>query len=425
MGCIVENRFDILVAGGGTAGVVAAVQAARAGYKTVLIEKNALPGGTMTASAIAFPGLFYAWKKQIIRGIGWEIVSESAAESGYTLPEFEKQIGMTCHPQYQVKLNPLIYAAFCDEKLSASGVTVLYHTMLGKIEWNNAGATVTVCTREGLKELHAARIIDCTGDATASQLAGYEVVHPFPCQPATLSCRLSGYNFSDLDLSDIKDAARQAVEAGELLYTDLCWNKKEFNGHILKTYGNNANHIFLQEPVYTSSGRSALETAGRASLRRAWRFLRRQKGLENLQMDMAAMECGVRESAVIKGEYTITGEDYINAQKYPDAICNAFYPVDLHDENGVEPKRLQNGAVPQVPLRALIPQGSSFMLAAGRIISAERFANSALRVQAVCMATAQAAAAAACISLLDGVPVSEVDLAKVRELLLRYDAILP
>ena len=65
------------------------------------------------------------------------------------------------------------------------------------------------------------------------------------------------------------------------------------------------------------------------------------------------------------------------------------------------------------------------MLAAGRIISADRFANSALRVQAVCMATAQAAAAAACISLLDGAPVSKVDLAKVRELLLRYDAILP
>ena len=59
----------------GTAGVIAAVQSARANCKTLLIEKNGLPGGTMTASAIAFPGLFYAWRKQIISGIGWEIVS--------------------------------------------------------------------------------------------------------------------------------------------------------------------------------------------------------------------------------------------------------------------------------------------------------------------------------------------------------------
>ena len=420
-----ENCFDVLVAGGGTAGVVAAIQAARAGYKTILIEKNALPGGTMTASAIAFPGLFYAWKKQIICGIGWELVCEAAAESGYALPEFEKQIGMTCHPQYQVKLNPLIYAALCDEKLAASGVTVLYHTMPGKIDLTDDGARVTVCTREGLKELRAARIIDCTGDAAAARLAGLEVVYPFPCQPATCSCRLSGYNFADLDLASIKDAARQAVEDGELLYTDLCWNKKEFNGHILKTYGNNANHIFPQEPVHTAAGRSALEKAGRASLLRAWRFLRRQKGLENLQMDMAAFECGVRESAVIQGEYTVTGEDYINAVKYSDAVCNAFYPIDLHNENGVEPKRLPEGAVPQVPLRALIPQGSRCLLAAGRIVSADRFANSALRVQAVCMATAQAAAAAACVSLQEGVPVGQLNVESVRKLLSRHDAILP
>ena len=77
-----EHHFDIIVIGGGTAGVVAAIQAARAGGKTLLVEKNAIPGGTMTAAGIAFPGLFYAWKKQVIAGIGWELVSEAAAESG-------------------------------------------------------------------------------------------------------------------------------------------------------------------------------------------------------------------------------------------------------------------------------------------------------------------------------------------------------
>ena len=420
-----EQKFDFLIAGAGTAGVVAALQTARAGYKTLLIEKNALPGGTMTAGAIAFPGLFYAWKKQIIGGIGWELVSEAAAESGFPLPEFEKQEGMTCHPQYQVRLNALIYAALCDEKLAASGVMVLYHTMAGGIRFTENGAVITLCTREGLQDVQAARVIDCTGDAVLTSLAGFETLHPFPCQPATYSCRFTGYKYEDLDFDALRAAAKKAVENSELRYTDLGWNRTDYNGHILKAYGNNANHIFPELPPHTAEGRSALEQSGRASLLRAWRFLRKQKGLENLQMNIAAFECGVRESAVIRGLYTITAEDYINAVKFSDAVCNAFYPIDLHDADGVAPKRLPDGAVPQVPLRALIPQGSRFMLAAGRIISADRFANSALRVQASSMATAQAAAAAGCISLQDSAAVQDVDLAKVRALLLKHNAILP
>ena len=88
-----DNTFDIIVIGGGTAGVIAAIQSARADHKTLLVEKNALPGGTMTAGAIAVPGLFHAWKKQIIAGIGWELVTAGAAESGLPLPDFSTQIG--------------------------------------------------------------------------------------------------------------------------------------------------------------------------------------------------------------------------------------------------------------------------------------------------------------------------------------------
>ena len=125
------------------------------------------------------------------------------------------------------------------------------------------------------------------------------------------------------------------------------------------------------------------------------------------------------------GEYTITGEDYISAKKFPDALCNAFYPIDLHGEDGVKPMALQEGAVPQVPLRALRPRGSEFLLVAGRCISSDRKANSALRVQATCMATAQAAAAAACVSIREGVPLSQVSIEKIRALLAENGAILP
>lgn len=419
------KEFDTVVIGAGTAGVVAALQTARAGLKTLLIEKNGQPGGTMTSGGIAFPGLFYAWKKQIISGIGWEIVSEAARESKLPLPKFEEQIGMTHHPQYQVKLNALIYAALCDEKLKNAGVKTLYHAMPAGIRFSDNGAEVDICTRSGLQSIRAGRVIDCTGDASAAELAGYEVLHPFPCQPATYSCKLSGYDPAELDWASLKEAAEQAVSCGELLYTDLGWSKQTFTGHFLRVFGNNGNHILPEVPPHSAEGRSALEEAGRASLLRAWRFLRKQKGLENLQMEVKAFECGVRESSVIRGEYTISDLDYVNAVKFPDAVCNAFYPVDLHGDDGVKPVRLADGAVPQVPLRALIPQGSNFMLVAGRCISSERKANSALRVQATCMATAQAAGAAAVISWQDSVAVSKVDIAKVRTLLQSYNAILP
>ena len=420
-----DRHSDIIVIGGGTAGVVAAIQAARAGCRTLLVEKNAIPGGTMTAAGIAFPGLFYAWKKQIISGIGWELVSEAAAESGMPLPEFEKQIGMEDHPRYQVRLNPLVYGLVCEEKMAASGVDILYHAMAAEITPTEDGAAVKICTREGLQNFSARRIIDCTGDASAAALAGFDVIHPFPCQPCTFSCHLSGYDPDSLDREALSAAADKAVAAGELRYTDLSWNSRAFSDHFILCRGDNSNHIFPEMPPHSAAGRSALEQAAHRSLLRAYRFLKRQPGMEDLQMDMAAFECGVRESAVIKGEYTITGEDYVSARKFPDAVCNAFYPVDLHCEEGVEPLTLKTGSVPQVPLRALIPRKSGFLLAAGRCISSDRTANSALRVQATCMATAQAAAAAASVSCQLNVPVTQIPAEKVREVLKQHGAILP
>ena len=297
--------------------------------------------------------------------------------------------------------------------------------MPGKIAPDEDGAVVTVCTREGLRDFHARRLIDCSGDASAAALAGFEVLHPLPCQPATFGCRLSGYDPEALDRDALKAAADRAVAAGELLYSDLGWDRRAFSDQFLRCRGNNANHIFPELPPHSAEGRSALEQAAHASLLRAYRFLRRQPGLEKLKMETTACECGVRESAVIRGEYTITGEDYVAARKFPDAVCNAFYPIDLHGEDGVTPRTLPEGAVPQVPLRALIPRGSGFLLAAGRCISSDRQANSALRVQATCMAAAQAAAAAACVSLRRNVPVLRIPAEEVRELLARHGAILP
>lgn len=103
----------------------------------------------------------------------------------------------------------------------------------------------------------------------------------------------------------------------------------------------------------------------------------------------------------------------------------AFYPVDLHDEQGVKPEPLKPGTVPTIPLRALVPKSSHNLLVAGRSVSSDRLANSALRVQASCMAMGQAAGAAAALAVQGPCEPRDVPLRKLRDLLVQHGAIVP
>ena len=107
------HEADVVVVGGGTAGTIAAIQAARAGAKTVLIEHGSQLGGTTTVGGVAFPGLFHAWGKQIISGIGWELVKKTVKTDGGDLPDFSRPASR--HWQHQVLINPFLYAVLAEE----------------------------------------------------------------------------------------------------------------------------------------------------------------------------------------------------------------------------------------------------------------------------------------------------------------------
>jgi hypothetical protein len=136
-------------------------------------------------------------------------------------------------------------------------------------------------------------------------------------------------------------------------------------------------------------------------------------------------ETSFRESYRIEGETLITANDYTSGKKFDDAICYAFYPVDLHTKNGVKPQPLKPGIVPTVPLRALIPKGSRNIIVAGRCVSSDRLANSGLRVQASCMGMGQAAGAAAALAAKAGSTPLEVPLKDIHDLLRTHGAIIP
>lgn len=422
-----SERYDVVVIGGGTAGVVAAVQAGRAGAKTLLVEKAGMLGGTTTVGGVNFPGLFHAWGRQVIAGIGWELVARCVEETGETLPDFTDY--KRHHSRLQIRVNPFVYAALCDELVSKAEVDILFHSMLANIRIQDEGDgwQVSLCTKGGMLDRRATVLIDATGDANATAMAQLPLRIPDENQPATLSCRASGYDVADLDVDSINRAFDAEVRAGRLAYTDASWNTSEPDiGRWLRSYGLQANHIHHIN-ARDSEGKTRLELASRRSLLGLFRFLRTQPGLEGLVIEHVSTECGVRETATIRGKATVTVDDYQSGRLWEDAVCHSFYPIDLHvsSGSGLDMKMLLEGVVPTIPRAALLPMGSGNFIAAGRCISSDRLANSALRVQATCMATGQAAGAMAALSAQQEMDPEDLPLADVHSLLRDNGAIVP
>lgn len=423
----VDGQYDVIVLGGGAAGVVAAIQAGRAGARTLLVEKTGMLGGTTTNCGVRAPGLFHAWGRQVIAGIGWELVSRAVAEAGDTLPDFTDY--KRRHSLLHVPVNAFVYAALCDEAAIAAGVDLLFHAMPATLveASDGSGWNVTLCTKTGLATRRARVVIDATGDANAAALAGLPVVVPDETQPGTLSCQAAGYDPAQLDIEAINRAFDTEVKAGRLVFTDASWNTTAANvGQWLGSRGCNASHIHHIN-ARDSAGKTQLELKARKSLLRLYRFLRRQPGLEKLNISHLAPECGVRETAVIRGKRTVTVEDYCSGRVWDDAVCHSFYPIDLHTStgSGLRCEPLKEGVVPTVPRGALLPEGSRNFLVAGRCLSSDRLANSALRVQATCMATGQAAGAMAALSASQALDPEDIPVVSVHALLRKYGAIIP
>ena len=391
------KHYDVIVVGAGAAGIVAAVRAGRDGATCALVEKNGIPGGTITACGIAAPGLFAVKGKQIISGIGWELVCKTLKESGLPPPDLSRWDETFW--RNQIDINPMIFAALCDQELLAANVEIHYHTMLGALKDEGDRWLVTLCGKEGLFDLTSTTVIDCTGDANAASIAGYETVIPETCQPGTYSVRLKHVE----TLGDHEELRRNFEEArakNEVFPADVGWGTG-YSSLFLERKGVNANHV-CGINAYSSRNRTQAEIAGRASVLRAYRFYKQQKGFEQLELQAAAFECGIRESRVIRGEYTITDEDYCSGKLFDDAVCKAWYPMDRHEDGRINARELDVNVIPTVPRRALIPAGSRRFAAAGRIISSTHGANAGLRIQAVCMATGEVCGAMAALSAKTG-----------------------
>jgi hypothetical protein len=149
--------------------------------------------------------------------------------------------------------------------------------------------------------------------------------------------------------------------------------------------------------------------------------------LEGLRIDSVACECGIRESITITGKAKVTMEDYWSGRLWSDALCYSFYPIDVHDAegHGIDIRPLPEGVVPTIPRGAMLPAGSRNLIVAGRCISCDKEAQSALRVEASCMAMGQAAGAMAALSAELAADPEELPISDIRAILREHGAIVP
>ncbi|MCM8769891.1 MAG: FAD-dependent oxidoreductase [Candidatus Omnitrophica bacterium] len=413
-----KDQYEVIVAGGGTAGIIAALQAARAGASTLVVEKQGILGGTMVTAGISYPSSFHAYGKQIIAGIGWELCLQTKRETGEDLPEINPQ-----SPRSGLSVNPAVFAALADEKLLEAGAEILFHAMPAGVCREDNFWKLTLATKTGLQEVKGKILVDCTGDANLVSLAGFPVRINPELQAATLVVQVSGYEAEKLDYQAIQAAFEKEVASGRMRWEDPGWSRGKFE-FFLRHYGGNRIHL-PGINARTSEGKSIAEIEGRKAMLRILRFCRKQPGLESFRIDWCAPECGIRETATIVGKKFITLADYETGRVWEDAVCYSCYAVDIHRSDHTVFRNFPPGVYPTIPLGAMLPAGSTRLIVAGRCISGDWEASSSYRVEASCMAIGQAAGAAAALAAQAGKEIEEVPIEKIRELLRKHGAIVP
>ena len=417
-----KSLYDVIVIGAGPSGITAAIQAGRLGSRTLLVEKNGIAGGTIVSGGIPTLGSFYAYDKQIISGIGFEVCTRAQREIGRGIPRpstVNARDGGTSH----VIMNPAVFAAVADEMLLEAGVDILFHSMPASMNRKHNEWQLQICTKTGLRDIRTKIIIDCTGDANVVNLAGLETKRNSDLQAATLVVKVGGYEVEKLNYKSIQQAFDNEVAAGNMKKTDPGWEQGNFS-FFLKNYGGNRIHL-PNISARSSEEKTLAEIEGRKAMLRIMRFCRKQAGLENFTIESCATECGIRETVTIKGKKYISVKDYESGYLWEDSICYSFYMIAIHKDDKIISRDIKPGIYPTIPLGAMLPADSEGIIVAGRCISGDQEAIAACRIQASCMAMGQAAGAAAALTVKGNTDFESLPIEQLCTVLRQYQAIVP
>lgn len=449
---MIQKKYDVIVAGGGTAGFSAAIAAARNGAKTLVIEQNGYLGGTSTMG-VPFLAVFDGKGNQVVGGILEEVVQRLVKEHGGIGHVHGTRWSNGGHMMGdEFSLTPFdseIFKYVAQEMVLEAGAEILYHTSItGVTKDGDRISGVDVFNASGFGHLDADVVIDCSGDADICHYAGARMLKKEKVQNSSIL-----FVMMDVDIPRFEEALEQGenIDGWGWWHSRVVAAKKldtanpdyvHIAGHF-KPFGDDREVTFTavsvrKGEVYLNASRVAgIDATDAESLTQGEIQERRNihelvnglkanvPGFENAFVSRSS-DLGIRESRTVIGDYILTGDDVFNHKPFADTIARGAYPADIHDPKGGRTQFtfIKDGISYGIPYRCLLPAGIEQLLVAGRTISATQDANGTIRLQATVVAQGQAAGTAAALSVKHGISPRKVDVQELRALLSKQGAII-
>jgi hypothetical protein len=391
--------YDVVVVGGGAAGLAAAVAAGSAGARTALVERYGFLGGMATAGMVStICGLYHDSPSGSAEPLN-EGFAETFARRLATMPGCQKPVrrGRT----FVLPYTPFAFACLADEVLASTPkVDVYLHTYLVGVEARPRRIdALRIMTSERTLELRAAAVADTSGDAVVAHHAGAATEAASDRQLPALV-----FVLQHVDAEALGAGARLAVlrtlwtaerdgllpRGASNLTLGLSPQAGELIGKLALTgitEGGSARHDFL----------TAAEQEGRRRVLAVTEFLKTLPAFGRAFLSHAAPQVGVRETRRVIGRYQLTRDDVLSGRKFEDAVARASWPIELWEEGrlGATYEYLEDGQTYDIPLRSLQARDVDNLFVAGRCMSATHEALGSARVIGTCLATGEAIGRAA------------------------------
>jgi glycine/D-amino acid oxidase-like deaminating enzyme len=426
----VSNRYDVVVAGAGSAGSTAAIASSRAGARTLLVDRLAFMGGTSTAVLDTFYAFYTPGNRprRVVGGIGWE-VARRLAEDGVAF-ERPNTYGAGTGVTYDAEALKVLWERLAED----AGVDLLLHTWVtgvrvveGRLE------AVRLWNKGGERWVEADAFVDASGDADVCSMAG--VPHDAPRDGGTIQSLSTLFKMANVDIARASavpkaELWRRMVEAASggtyrLPRIEGSWHRTPYDGVAL-VHMTRVPNVDPTDPEQLT----AAEVDGRRQVQEYARFLRDcVPGFERAVIVATSPAIGVRESRRVHGDYRLTRDDVLGGARFTDEIALCGAPIEDHGAGGDTAWAYvggsgSGGGIYGIPYRTLLPAGIEGLLVAGRCFSATHDAHASARSMATCMAMGQAAGLAASIASAEGTTPRAVPAALLRERLAADGALL-
>lgn len=412
-------NYDVVVVGGGSAGVAAALAASRHGSKTLLIERAAYFGGEATNSWVsAYCGFYTKGEKptQCVYGIGDEVLKlmkKHGEDTNYVINPSTKNASVRFHPEtIKIVLDELLESSNVDYRLCTSLIDV-------KVEGNKI-QSVIIMDDEDKCEVYAQSFVDTTGDANMIHMAGLKTMwgnEEFGIQQSSLSCLVEGIPSGEVKIETLESAIKKGKEEG-------LENLHKERGMIVKVEGDDYGYLTIPSVILDNLSGEELTKKLMDLRKQAKDYVKAIKdhapGFEKMRFLASAPYIGIRESRRMMGKVVITGEDVLNSKKCDDTIGRGGWPAEMHKASGLQFVAMKENDYFDIPIGALLSKDIENLFTGGRSISCESVALASLRVMGTGFASGQAAGVIASVYAFD----KDVDTKKVQTILRSQNALL-